>query len=54
MVWDRYYYIPEAEKQLSDANFYKDVSFNEKILQDLVGKSNQLFENLKSKEKILL
>ena len=36
----------------SDANVYMDVSFNEKILQELVGTSNQLFQNLKSKGKI--
>ena len=52
MVWDRNDYILEAEKQLSDANVYKDVFFNEKNLQELVGTSNQLFQNLKSKGKI--
>ena len=52
MVWDRDNYILEAEKQFSDANVYKDVSFNEKNLLELVGTSNQLFQNLKSKGKI--
>ena len=52
MVWDRNDYILEAEKQLSDANTYRDVSFNEKILQELVGTSNQFFQNLKSKGKM--
>ena len=52
VVWDRNDYILKAEKQLSDANVYKDVSFNEKYLQELVGTSNQLFQNLKSKGKI--
>ena len=52
VVWDRNDYVMEAEKQLSDANIYKDVSFNEKMLQDLVGTSNKLFQNLKSKGKI--
>ena len=28
VVWERNDYILEAEKQLSDANIYKDVSFN--------------------------
>ena len=51
MVWDRNDYILEAEKQLSDANVYKDVSFSKKNLQELVGASNQLFQNLKSKRK---
>ena len=52
VVWDRNDYILDAEKQFSDANVYKDVSFNWNILQELVGTSNQLFQNLKSKEKI--
>ena len=52
VLWDRNDYVMEAEKQLSDANVYKDVSFNENILQDLVGTSNKLFENLKAKGKI--
>ena len=52
MVWDRNDYILDPEKQLRDANVYKDVFFNEKILQDLVGTSNPLFQNLKSKRKI--
>ena len=28
VVWERNDYILETEKQLSDANVYKDVSFN--------------------------
>ena len=42
VVWDRNDYILEAEKQLSVANVYKDIFFNEKNLQELVGISNQL------------
>ena len=52
VVWDRKDYILEAEKQLSDANVYKDVFCNEKNLLEFVGTSNQLFQNLKSKGKI--
>ena len=48
VVWDR----TETEKQLSDATVYKDVSFNEKILQELMGTSNQPFQNLKFEGKI--
>ena len=51
VVWDRNDYVLEAEKQISDAYVCKDVSFNEKNLQELVGASNQLFQNLKSKRK---
>ena len=46
VVRNRNDYILKAVKQLSDANVYKDISFNEKILQDLMGTSNQLFQNL--------
>ena len=52
MVWDYNDYILEAEKQLSDASVYKDVFFNEKNLQEFVGTSSELFQNLKSKGKI--
>ena len=51
MVWNSNDYILEAEKQFSDANAYKDVSFNEKILQELAATSNQAFQNLKPKGK---
>ena len=47
--WDRLNYLSEAAKQLGDKNIYKDVSFNNKILPDLVETSNQMFLNLKRK-----
>ena len=50
-AWDRKDYIEESQKQLSDANVYKDVSYNEKILQEFSGTSIQLFQSLKSKGK---
>ena len=43
VVWDRYDYIAQAEKQLKDQNVYKDVEFTEKILQDLAETSNKMF-----------
>ena len=53
VVWDRNDYVKEAEKQLNDIkDVYKDVCFNEKLLQQFVGTSNKLFQNLKAKEKI--
>ena len=52
VVWDRRDYIKEAEKQLNDTNVYKDVCFYAKLLQELVGTSNKLFQNLKAKGKI--
>ena len=54
VVWDCNDYILNAEKQLSDANVYKYVSFNENISQDLVGTNNQLFQDLKSKGKLVV
>lgn len=50
--WDHNDYTIEPEKQLSNSNVYDDVSFNEKNLQDLVRTSSELFQNLRSKEKI--
>ena len=52
VVWDRYDYLLEAEKQLGDNSIYKDVSFNEKLLSDLVENSNKLFQVLKRKGSI--
>ena len=37
VVQDRNDYIKEAEKQLNDTNVYKDVCFNDKLLQKSVG-----------------
>ena len=37
VVQDRNDYIKETEKQLNDTNVYKDVCFNDKLLQKLVG-----------------
>ena len=48
MVWD----LSEAEKQLGDKNIYEDVSFNDKILRDLVETNNKMFLNFKRKGSI--
>ena len=45
-VWERDGYLSEAEKQLCDKAIYKDVSFIEKILSDLVASSNTIFKSL--------
>ena len=50
--WDNLDYLSEAEKELGDENIYKNVSFNDKILCDLVEKSNKMFPNLKRKKAI--
>ena len=42
----------EAEKQLGNKNTYKGVNFRDKILEDLVDKSNKMFRRLKSQDKI--
>ena len=52
VVWDCDDYIAEAEKQLSDKNVYSDVNFNSEILQNLAETSNDIFKNLKRKDKI--
>ena len=44
VVWDRKDYVKEAEIQLSNQNVYKSVEFKDKILTELVEKSN--FSNL--------
>ena len=51
-VWDRDDYLSEVEKQLYDKPIYKDVSFNEKILNDLVASSNKIFKSLQRKGAI--
>ena len=35
VVWDRNDYLMEAKKQSSDKNVYKEIKFNEKLMQDL-------------------
>ena len=52
VVWYRYDYLLEPEKQLDDNSVYKDVSFNEKLLSDLVENSKKLFQGLKRKGSI--
>ena len=52
VVWDRVDYLLEAEKQLSDRSVYKNISFNKKLLTDLVESSNQIFHSLKRKGSI--
>ena len=67
--WDRNDYVKEAEIQLSNQNVYKSVEFKDKILTELVDKSNyffkrasgiisekelQYFANTKKKKKLVL
>ena len=51
-VWDTDEYLPEAKKQLYDKAIYKDLSFNEKILSNLVASSNKIFKSLQRKGTI--
>ena len=53
VVWNRLDYLSETEKQLGHKNIYEDVSFNDKILHDLIETSNKIFLNLKRKGSIL-
>ena len=48
VIWDRTDYIKEAESQLNNKSVYKDIVFKEKLLTDLVEKSNQFFKPLKT------
>ena len=52
VVWCRDDYIKEAENQLKDSTVYKDVSFKETMLSDLVDKSNKCFKSLHSRKCI--
>ena len=52
VFWDRKDYIVEVSMQLDDGSVYKNVKFKDKILQDLVEKSNGIFKGLKHKGKI--
>ena len=52
VVWGSEDYIAEAERQLGDVTVHKDVSFKEKLLQDLAETSNKLFRKLKNREGI--
>ena len=54
VVWCRDDYIKEAENQLKDNTVYKDVSFKETILSDLVDKSitYNFFKSLHSRKCI--
>ena len=48
VIWDQNNYLMKAEKQLSDKNVFKEVNFNDKLIQNLTGTSNKIFWNLKN------
>ena len=48
VVWDRNGYLMEAEKQVSDKNVYKEVKFNENLIQDLIETSSKMFASFKN------
>ena len=48
VVWDRWDYIKEAEKQLGNSTVYGEINYNKKILPQLVGASNKYFKKLNS------
>ena len=48
VVWCRDDHIKEAKNQLKDNTIYKDVSFKETMLSDLVDKGNKSFKSLHS------
>ena len=53
VVWDREDYLAEGYKQLSDSSTYVDVkNYREKLLVDLIEKSNKIFRKLCNKKVI--
>ena len=48
-VWDQNDYLMEPERQLSEKNVYKEVNFNEKLIQDLTETSIKIFRSLKNR-----
>ena len=52
VIWDKSDYVKEAEIELSNQNVYKSVEFKDKILTELVEKSNHFFKSLKTSSKI--
>ena len=48
VIWDRKDYIKEAKIQLSNQNVYNSVEFKDKILTELVEKSNHFSKSLKA------
>ena len=48
VVWCRWDYIKEEEKQLGDSTIYKEINYNKKILSWLVDLSNKYFKKLNS------
>ena len=48
VVWDRWDYIKEAEKQVADSTVYKEINYNKKILSQLVDSSNKYVRKFNS------
>ena len=48
VVWDRWDYVKEAEKQLGDSTVCEEINYNKKILSHLVYSSNKYFKKLNS------
>ena len=46
MIWDRDDYLAEAERQLKDENVYRNVNFNEKLIENLNEYSKKIFEDI--------
>ena len=51
-VRDRFDYVKEAEKQLADDKVYDEITYNKKVLSQLLETSNKYFKGLKSKDFI--
>ena len=52
MVWGKDDYVNNVQKQIGDGNVYRKVNFKEKLLSELVDKSNPSFKDFKRKRCI--
>ena len=54
VIWDRDDYLAEAERQLKDENVYRNVNFNEKLIEDLTEYSNKIFKDIVQGQPVIL
>ena len=48
VVWDRWDYIKQAQKQHGDSTVYEEINYIKKILSQLINSSNKYFKKLNS------
>ena len=50
VIRDRDDYLAEGERQLKGENVYRNINFNEKLIEDLTQYSNKIFKDLRRGE----